>query len=281
MSDPIRQADLIRAGHQFGMPQIQIVNPKLVICLGLATFNALRQACGLSPSQNLPSAIDSPFNIGESRVWCQAHTGRLSNRGTFERVSDDWRKMKEDVYGRKAFRQNRQHPRVQMTNSATRKDIDHALSPTRPFTIRRPLTTNENIMKTNQDERKSGPSTERKLLICFNNSGGKNHAYLYGKNAFFDLWPTDRQASNARDLNPGQTCIVAKPESNGDVSFSWFEFSHREDGRYDGRDCWVFYGDFKKRYRCQKAVAARTEPYSIFFNVKGGFKRQSVLRTWY
>lgn len=81
MSDPIAKADLIRAAHQFGVPQIHIVKPKLVVCLGLVTFNALRQACGLSPAQNLPSAIDSPFNIGNTRVWGQVHTGRLNNRG--------------------------------------------------------------------------------------------------------------------------------------------------------------------------------------------------------
>lgn len=115
MSDPIPQADLIRAAHQFGVPQIHIVNPKLVICLGLVTFNALRQACGLSPTQDLPFAIDSPFSIGSTRVWGQVHTGRLNNRGGFERVLADWRRMKEDVYGKKAFRQNDPHHRVQMT----------------------------------------------------------------------------------------------------------------------------------------------------------------------
>jgi hypothetical protein len=80
MSQPIRQVDLLAAARQFALPQIRVVNPKLVICLGLVTFNALRQACDLSPSQDLSSAIESPFTVGPTRVWCQTHTGRLVNR---------------------------------------------------------------------------------------------------------------------------------------------------------------------------------------------------------
>lgn len=155
MSDPIPQADLIRAAQQFGVPQIHIVNPKLLICLGLVTFNALRQACGLSPTQNLPSAIESPFNIGTTRVWGQVHTGRLNNRGGFERVLADWRKMKDDVFGKKAFRQNDQ-PHRQMTNSATRKEITTGPGPTRPSNMIPALSTKENKMKIDRSESESG-----------------------------------------------------------------------------------------------------------------------------
>jgi hypothetical protein len=106
MSEPIPQGDLIAAALQFALPQILIVKPKLVICLGLVTFKALREVCRLSPSQDLHSAIESPFNIGTTRVWCQAHTGRLSNRGGFEVVLADWSRMKENVRGEKAFRRS-------------------------------------------------------------------------------------------------------------------------------------------------------------------------------
>jgi hypothetical protein len=100
MSVSIPQADLLRAARQFALPQIRIVNPKLVICLGLVTFNALREACEFSPSPNLGSAIDSPFNIGATRTWCQAHTGwngqKHRNKGGVDRVSHDWLKMQTD-----------------------------------------------------------------------------------------------------------------------------------------------------------------------------------------
>jgi hypothetical protein len=111
MSASIPIGDLIRAAREFAMPQITIVNPMLVICLGKKTFNALRRACDLSPCKTLDSAIDSPFDLpsSTSRVWCQAHTGRLGrnnrNRGGVDRVSDDWQKMRNDFarrFGKRA-----------------------------------------------------------------------------------------------------------------------------------------------------------------------------------
>ncbi|HMG75126.1 MAG TPA: uracil-DNA glycosylase family protein [Pyrinomonadaceae bacterium] len=97
-SKKIPPKDMLAAAQQFALPQIRMVDPKLVICLGKDTFNAVREACEFSPSQYLDSAIENPFCVGTTRVWCQTHTGRLSNRGPFERVLNDWRKMKEDVY---------------------------------------------------------------------------------------------------------------------------------------------------------------------------------------
>src|SRR5438477_8132572 len=100
MSKSIPRSDLVRAAREFALPQIRIVNPKLVVCLGLNTFNALRQACDLGPCLRIGLAIDSPFNIDSIRVWCQAHTGALGqnnrNKGGVDRVSHDWRKMKAD-----------------------------------------------------------------------------------------------------------------------------------------------------------------------------------------
>src|SRR3990172_5301954 len=75
MSARIPTRDLVRAAREFALPQIRIVNPRLVICLGIDTFNALRRACDLRPwDMKLPAAIESPFEIGGTRVWGQAHT---------------------------------------------------------------------------------------------------------------------------------------------------------------------------------------------------------------
>jgi restriction system protein len=112
MSSTIRKADLIAAARHFALPQILTVNPKLVICLGKETFNALRQICGLSPSPTVAVAIEEPFNLSESRtrIWCQAHTGNLGrnnrNKGSIDRVTDDWRRMRDDFmkHGRKAVK---------------------------------------------------------------------------------------------------------------------------------------------------------------------------------
>jgi hypothetical protein len=100
MGASIPRRDLVRAAREFALPQITIVRSKLVICLGLATFNALREACGYEPIYPLATAIRSPFSLGETRIWCQAHTGARgqNNRNSGrKRVPNDWKRMKSDV----------------------------------------------------------------------------------------------------------------------------------------------------------------------------------------
>src|SRR5438067_2373110 len=77
MNASIPRRDLIRAAHDFAIPQIRIVNPQLVICLGVNTFNALRRVCGASQWLSRASAIEAPFALPgtDTRIWCQAHTG--------------------------------------------------------------------------------------------------------------------------------------------------------------------------------------------------------------
>lgn len=101
LSSSIPMGDLVRAAQEFALPQIQIARPKLVICLGLNTFNAVRIACEHTPARRMDEAIASPFTLGASRVWCQAHTGARgqNNRGR-ERVAEDWRKMRIDFSSR-------------------------------------------------------------------------------------------------------------------------------------------------------------------------------------
>jgi hypothetical protein len=98
MNSAIRQPDLVRAAETFAIPQIRIVSPRLVVCLGLVTFNALEKASQRPVSARLSAAISSPFDVGSARVWCQAHTGTLGtnnrNRGGVDRVTEDWRMMK-------------------------------------------------------------------------------------------------------------------------------------------------------------------------------------------
>lgn len=102
LSAPIPRKDLIRAAQEFALPQIRIVSPKLVVCLGGATFNAIRCACGYKDRLKMDSAIESPFKVGRSQIWCQAHTGQLGqnnrNRGGVDRVSADWKRMKDAVF---------------------------------------------------------------------------------------------------------------------------------------------------------------------------------------
>lgn len=102
LSSKIPQPDMVRAALDFGIPQIKIIKPKIVICLGFITFNAIRKAESIKPCKNMPEAINinSIFKIGESTIFCQAHTGRLGqnnrNRNKIERVSEDWEIMAKE-----------------------------------------------------------------------------------------------------------------------------------------------------------------------------------------
>ena len=94
MSAVLPMNDVLLAAREFAVPQIKIVSPKLVIALGIPTFNALRKANGLQAVKNIEEGIASPFKIGNSKVVCQAHTGQLGknnrNKGGVNRVDEDW-----------------------------------------------------------------------------------------------------------------------------------------------------------------------------------------------
>jgi hypothetical protein len=94
ISSPIPQSDLVRAAIDFALPQIKIVCPKLVVCLGIATFSAMRRACGYNDWLKLDSAIESPFKVDKSYIWCQAHTAVRPCNRTKNQVSFDWKRMK-------------------------------------------------------------------------------------------------------------------------------------------------------------------------------------------
>jgi hypothetical protein len=49
----------------------------LVICLGLVTFKALRDAYGFEPAGNMEAAINSPFTVHNRRIWFSRPTREL------------------------------------------------------------------------------------------------------------------------------------------------------------------------------------------------------------
>ncbi|MEM9412271.1 MAG: hypothetical protein AAGA30_14240 [Planctomycetota bacterium] len=97
MSTTIANKDLRFAAERFAWPQIFTVKPRLVIALGLNTFNALRHSQGFKRVSRMHEAIESPFTVKGFQVWCQAHTGGMGqatrNRGRVDRVTSDWQKM--------------------------------------------------------------------------------------------------------------------------------------------------------------------------------------------
>ncbi len=86
--------ELVASAQQFTLPEIEIVAPQLVICLGLRTFLALMRAVDLKGSPNMEQAINSPFTFSHSMIHCVAHTGALgmNNRGRSQ-VEKDWQKI--------------------------------------------------------------------------------------------------------------------------------------------------------------------------------------------
>jgi restriction system protein len=100
--------------EKYAKEQINIIRPKLVICLGLATYNALRSAYGFDERDSMKDAMDGEdggfFMVGSSQIWCQAHTGARgwSNRNKGRavdangdrQVHRDWRRMAAVVCGK-------------------------------------------------------------------------------------------------------------------------------------------------------------------------------------
>ncbi|MHB1156330.1 MAG: uracil-DNA glycosylase family protein [Phycisphaerales bacterium] len=94
MSQGIYLKDLSRAAAEFALPHIKILRPKLVIVLGMASWNAIsRCAIGLGSAGTLASAIESPYPYAGALLWCQAHpAGRAKNRSLMA-VENDWNRM--------------------------------------------------------------------------------------------------------------------------------------------------------------------------------------------
>ena len=84
----------------------------------------------------------------------------------------------------------------------------------------------------------------------------------------------------ATDIQAGDECVVATPAQDGEIEFGWFRFSHKQVMPDDtGKRLRVFFGQPIRSDRLSKTEAATGEPYSVFFNVLGHFKRPSALRS--
>jgi hypothetical protein len=115
----------------------------------------------------------------------------------------------------------------------------------------------------------------------FNNCRCRDHDGLFGATAFFDLGTTGAQAEMATGLKPGDKCIVTAYDDEGGVIFSWYTLSRETvmaDPSNPGTNSRLFFGKLTKTKRLSKASAAKTEPYSVYFNVRGNFKRPSVIK---
>jgi len=97
MNSQIPIKDIKHTCNEFALPQIYIIKPLLVICLGLQTFNAFTRTINNKKYENLETAISSPFIHDNIIYYCQAHPAQLGlntrNRGGINRVETDWSNM--------------------------------------------------------------------------------------------------------------------------------------------------------------------------------------------
>jgi hypothetical protein len=64
-----------------------------------------------------------------------------------------------------------------------------------------------------------------KTICFFNNCHNSDHVETYGRDAFFDLENSGRQATQASGLTPGQLCVVGSYGDGDQVIFRWYSFS--------------------------------------------------------
>jgi serine/threonine protein kinase len=126
----------------------------------------------------------------------------------------------------------------------------------------------------------SNEEATQERLVYFNNCNNRNHVRIYGPDAFYDLGTTGFQSALARNLRLGQKCIVATTGNSKQIVFSWFSFLREEIKPDDSAiPCRVFFGKFIKSEEYSKTEAAHKEPYSMFFDINGNFKRHSVIES--
>ncbi len=113
----------------------------------------------------------------------------------------------------------------------------------------------------------------------FNNCRARDHVGIYGGSAFYDLNRTGKQAETATDLKRGEECIVATPNEDGDIEFVWFSFTQEKImPDENGVATRVQFGKRLQSETLSKKRAAKAQPYAVFFNVNGHFKRPSVIK---
>ena len=89
--------DLVQAARDYAIPQIDIVQPKIVICLGSSVFDAILRALGLPLHKTLFESISNPILYNNILVYAQSHPGGMGratrNKNGIDRVSQDWESM--------------------------------------------------------------------------------------------------------------------------------------------------------------------------------------------
>jgi uracil-DNA glycosylase len=95
MGTPIPMKDMTQAAKHFVIPQIKIISPKIVVCLGSRTLNSIRKASGLKEVLISEPLEKMQFSIGNSVVVGAHHVGGLgtSRLGGKKAQEKQWGKL--------------------------------------------------------------------------------------------------------------------------------------------------------------------------------------------
>jgi hypothetical protein len=111
-----------------------------------------------------------------------------------------------------------------------------------------------------------------------NNCKNRDHAKIYGPDAFYDLDTSGRQAEKQFIFRAGDWCVVANEPTSGIIRFAWYKFTESrlaaDEKQYQVR---VLYGKLEKEESIPKDEAVSHKYYRPFFNKNGHFKQQSVI----
>ncbi|BBU68418.1 uracil-DNA glycosylase family protein [Fluviibacter phosphoraccumulans] len=94
MNSRIPSKDLLYSARKYTLAEIDIVQPKVVICLGKAAYDALCRAIGVK-AKDFELSAEHPIRYGCTLIYGVPHTGPLgiNNAGGMEKVWEIWKKM--------------------------------------------------------------------------------------------------------------------------------------------------------------------------------------------
>ena len=94
LSAHIPTKDLYYSAKTYTLAEIGIVKPKIVICLGKATYSALCKAIE-AEAHDFKASSEAPVIYGDVRIYGVPHTGVLgtNNAGGIAKVKEIWAKL--------------------------------------------------------------------------------------------------------------------------------------------------------------------------------------------
>lgn len=94
LSSHIPAKDLLYSARAYTLAEINIVKPKVIICLGKATYTALCRAIGVK-ANDFKTSAENPIVYESAHIYGVPHTGVLgtNNAGGITNVKKIWEKL--------------------------------------------------------------------------------------------------------------------------------------------------------------------------------------------